>query len=200
MSALIEFLSNIDTRILLIFNSYHTHLLDKAMWTVSDRYVWIPLYVIIALYVLKRYSWYNGLFIITFICLSVGAADFICASLIRPEVARLRPSNPDNPIYQLLHLVNGYRGGRYGFPSCHAANTMALAIFISLLLKSKKVTVIIIAWSLVVSGSRLYLGVHYPSDVLGGWFIGIMMGLTGYYCYCKTYHYFINQSVCNLKK
>lgn len=100
-----------------------------------------------------------------------------CATLIRPEVCRLRPSNPSNPLSEMVHIVGGYRGGSYGFPSCHAANSFALASFLTLLFANRKLSLFIFAWAVLNSYSRLYLGVHYPGDLLVGAIIGTAAGL-----------------------
>lgn len=100
-----------------------------------------------------------------------------CATLIRPEVCRLRPSNPENPLSEMVHIVGGYRGGSYGFPSCHAANSFALASFLTLLFANRKLSLFIFAWAVLNSYSRVYLGVHYPGDLLVGAIIGTAVGL-----------------------
>ena len=100
-----------------------------------------------------------------------------CATLIRPEVCRLRPSNPENPLSEMVHIVGGYRGGSYGFPSCHAANSFALASFLTLLFANRKLSLFIFAWAVLNSYSRVYLGVHYPGDLLVGAIIGTAAGL-----------------------
>lgn len=94
-----------------------------------------------------------------------------------PEVCRLRPSNPANPLSEMVHIVGGYRGGSYGFPSCHAANSFALASFLILLFANRKLSLFIFAWAVLNSYSRVYLGVHYPGDLLVGAIIGTAAGL-----------------------
>lgn len=95
----------------------------------------------------------------------------------RPSVCRLRPSNPENPLSEMVHIVGGYRGGSYGFPSCHAANSFALASFLTLLFANRKLSLFIFAWAVLNSYSRVYLGVHYPGDLLVGAIIGTAAGL-----------------------
>lgn len=90
---------------------------------------------------------------------------------------RLRPSNPENPLSEMVHIVGGYRGGSYGFPSCHAANSFALASFLTLLFANRKLSLFIFAWAVLNSYSRVYLGVHYPGDLLVGAIIGTAAGL-----------------------
>lgn len=165
-------LSDIDEGLLLAVNGYHTQFLDEAMWTISDRWTWVPMYFLLLLTVVRKTGFKKGAFVILFVTALIIATDQTCASFIRPLVVRLRPSNPDNPVSELIITVNGYRGGRYGFPSCHAANTFALAIYLSLLLKNRYVTISMVTWSLLVSFSRIYLGVHYPGDILGGMAVG----------------------------
>lgn len=111
------------------------------------------------------------------VALAITIADQVCATLIRPEVCRLRPSNPENPLSEMVHIVGGYRGGSYGFPSCHAANSFALASFLTLLFANRKLSLFIFAWAVLNSYSRVYLGVHYPGDLLVGAIIGTAAGM-----------------------
>lgn len=169
---MMDFLHNADIGMLMAFNGHHTAWLDSAMMFVSDRHVWIPFYVILAALIFHRFGWKKALVYIAAIGLAITFTDQICASVIRPAVARLRPSNLDNPLSDMITVVNGYRSGSYSFPSCHAANTFALATFISLLFRRRTATAAILTWAAVVSCSRLYLEVHYPSDLIAGAVIG----------------------------
>lgn len=173
-------LSDIDKTLLLVANGLHTELLDRLMWGITDRWIWIPFYALLAFFVFKKCRLLGGVMCLLFVILMITATDQTCATFLRPAIARMRPSNPENPLSLMLHYVNDYHGGRYGFPSCHAANTFALAVFLSLLFKNRYFTIMITSWSIIVSFSRIYLGVHYPSDILGGFLIG---GLIAVLCY-----------------
>lgn len=175
--SLLAWLSHADGKLLLFFNGMHTPFLDQTMWLISDRWVWVPLYLLLAWMLVRRLGWRRGLLCVAFAALAVAAADQTCATLLRPLVGRLRPSSPDNPLSALVHVVNGYRGGMYGFPSCHAANTLALAVYLSLCFRHRAATLSLMAWALLVSYSRLYLGVHYPGDLLCGMVVDTLCAL-----------------------
>ena len=100
----------------------------------------------------------------------------LSASLIRPVVARLRPANLDNPLSAMVHVVDGYRGGAYGFPSSHAANTAGLTFFVIQVFRKRAMLWLMVGWMLLVCYSRMYLGVHFLGDILVGIIIGAVIG------------------------
>lgn len=151
----ILWLSDIDARLLLIVNGAHSPFFDSVMWCISGRWIWVPFYAVLAYLLFRRMSWKRASICLVTIGLIILAADQTCATLIRPEIGRLRPANLNNPLSSFVHVVNGYRGGRYGFPSCHAANTFALAVFMSLVIRHKWFTVMMFSWAFVVSYSRM---------------------------------------------
>lgn len=177
----ILWLSDIDARLLLIVNGAHSPFFDSVMWCISGRWIWVPFYAVLAYLLFRRMSWKRASISLVTIGLIILAADQTCATLIRPEIGRLRPANLNNPLSSFVHVVNGYRGGRYGFPSCHAANTFALAVFMSLVIRHKWFTVMMFSWAFVVSYSRMYLGVHYFGDLFCGATIGSLFAVLFYY-------------------
>lgn len=177
----ILWLSDIDARLLLIVNGAHSPFFDSVMWCISGRWIWVPFYVVLAYLLFRRMSWKRASICLVTIGLIILAADQTCATLIRPEIGRLRPANLNNPLSSFVHVVNGYRGGRYCFPSCHAANTFALAVFMSLVIRHKWFTVMMFSWAFIVSYSRMYLGVHYFGDLFCGATIGSLFAVLFYY-------------------
>lgn len=177
----ILWLSDIDARLLLIVNGAHSPFFDSVMWCISGRWIWVPFYAVLAYLLFRRMSWKRASICLVTIGLIILAADQTCATLIRPEIGRLRPANLNNPLSSFVHVVNAYRGGRYGFPSCHAANTFALAVFMSLVIRHKWFTVMMFSWAFIVSYSRMYLGVHYFGDLFCGATIGSLFAVLFYY-------------------
>lgn len=177
----ILWLSDIDARLLLIVNGAHSPFFDSVMWCISGRWIWLPFYAVLAYLLFRRMSWKRASICLVTIGLIILASDQTCATLIRPEIGRLRPANLNNPLSSFVHVVNGYRGGRYGFPSCHAANTFALAVFMSLVIRHKWFTVMMFSWAFIVSYSRMYLGVHYFGDLFCGATIGSLFAVLFYY-------------------
>lgn len=178
---MIEFLNQIDTDIFLALNGHNTPFMDRLMVMVTGKWIWAPLYAVFLFIMARRFKQLKISVIFTlFAILAVALADQSCATVIRPMVQRLRPSNPANPLSELAVIVDGYRGGNYGFPSCHAANSFALAVFMALTVRRRGFTCLVMTWATVNSLSRLYLGVHYPGDLLVGAVIGTAIG---YACY-----------------
>lgn len=176
-----DFLIDLYTNVFLWFNSFHLRYWDVFMLMASGRLTWIGLYAALLLALRCAYNWRTLIVITIAAIITVALADQITATVLRPYVERLRPANPDNPISALVHVVDGYRGGRYGFPSCHAANTFALCTLLSLVFRRCRFTIAMIVWALLNCYSRIYLGVHYPGDILAGTAIGCLYGTAMYF-------------------
>lgn len=174
LDTLIEF----DKSLLIFLNGLHNNVLDYIMWWFSEKYTWVPLYAAILGWWIKIYKW-QTIWLIVFAVLLLTATDQISVD-IKFATERLRPSHcPD--IEHLLHHVKGYQGGQYGFVSSHAANTFGFAIFSLLMIRKRWYTYAILIWAAVVSYSRIYLGVHYPFDILGGALLGTALGFAAWW-------------------
>lgn len=174
---MIEFLNTIDTQVFLFFNNtVRIPALDNFMMIFSGKFVWIPMYASLLYLIVRSFSPRQALIYVLGIALGIALADQTCSSVIRPLAERLRPSNLENPLSALTIVVNDYRGGAYGFPSCHAANSFALAAFTSLLMHRRRFTLFIFGWAAFNSFTRIHLGVHYPGDLLVGAVIGSAFG------------------------
>ncbi|MBP3536299.1 MAG: phosphatase PAP2 family protein [Muribaculaceae bacterium] len=178
---MIETLQNIDSQLLLFFNGYHTPFLDHFMMLFTGKFIWIPMYAAILPILFKKFRPGMAALLILGIVAAIALADQTCASLLRPYFHRLRPANLENPLSAFVTVVDGYRGGAYGFPSCHAANSLALATFLCLVVRRNFFVAFIFTWAAVNCYSRMYLGVHYPGDILVGGVIGAACGALCYY-------------------
>lgn len=178
---MIDYLIDIDTQVFLFFHNIRAPFLDSFMWIFSQRFVWVPMYAAILIFLFRRYDWRQALIFTLAVVFTITLADQIGASHLRPYFARLRPSNLDNPLSAMVTVINGHRSGSYGFPSCHAANTFALATIISLIARNRALTLFMFIWAVVTCYSRVYLGVHYPGDLLFGALLGYLCAILVYY-------------------
>lgn len=169
----------LDRTLTLMLNGSHSLLVDGMAWTATQTTTWLPLAVVLLYVVIRNNELGGALRIIIGIALSILVADQVASSVFKPLVARFRPTN-DPQIMYLVDVVRGYRGGQYGFFSSHAANTFAVATFVSLAVRSRSMAAALFSWALLNCWSRVYLGVHYVGDLTVG---AIWGALTGYAFY-----------------
>ncbi len=180
-------IQDMDMQVLSLFNGSDNIMLDQMVQILTSGLTWIPLYVML-FFVGMRNNETMGQ-----IALVVGSAIFcvlfadgLVDGIIKQLAERWRPSN-DPTFKYMVQVVDDIRLKGYSFCSAHAANTMSLAVFFSLLIRSKMLTITLVIWSLINCWTRLYLGVHYPSDILCGMIIGIIVGILVYLLYYKIY-------------
>ena len=173
-------LERLDQHLFLFLNSHFSPFWDQVMYIISGKVTWIPLYMAILIVLGIKYK--QKLFvIILMIIIAITLSDQISV-IIKNGFQRLRPCH-EPALEGLVHLVKGICGGSYGFVSSHASNSFMVAILSLLLIRRKWFTYSMIFWALVVSFSRIYLGVHYPGDVICGSFVGLLVGWGVYKLY-----------------
>ena len=171
---MIEDLNDIDADALLAVNGLHDLFQDAFWWMVSAK--WSSLLMVLALvWILLRQNRRHALLMLAMLVLAVLMADQVSSGLIKHLVERLRPTH-DPSLESMVHVINGYRGGLYGFVSSHAANFFAVSTFLSLVMRQRWVAFSLFTWALLQCYSRMYLGVHYPGDILGGIVVGVLAG------------------------
>lgn len=176
-------IEHLDQQLFLFLNSLNSPFCDAVMHAISGRLIWVPLYVAILIFLETKYR-RKFLIILIFIILAVTLADQVSV-ILKNLIQRLRPCN-DPSLKGLVHLVNGECGGFYSFVSSHASNSFNVAFLSLLFIKKRWYSVSIIIWALTVGYSRIYLGVHYPGDVICGSFLGALIGWSIYELYVLT--------------
>ena len=174
---MLEYLQRLDEKLFLFLNGHHNGFFDVLMYFASDQYVWVPFYVFLAVYLFTRFR-KIAFFYCFFMVLLVITTDQLSAGVIKDLVQRPRPSHVP-ALEHLIHLSPAGPGGLYGFTSNHAANTFGLAFFFVFTLPPgyKYLKLSLLSWAALVSYSRIYNGVHYPGDVLGGILVGLLSAL-----------------------
>lgn len=168
-----------DRDLLLFFNGFHSSWADPVMLSLTRTEVWIPLYAFFIYLIFRNYG-KKGWIVLLGVVVTIVLADQITSSIMKPFFQRLRPSHEPG-LEGVIHLVNGYRGGTYGFASSHAANTFGIATFLFLLFRSRyRWITLVFIWAALMTYTRLYLGVHYPGDILAGGLVGMGSGFLGF--------------------
>jgi undecaprenyl-diphosphatase len=179
---MIEFLNEADTWLFLVLNGLNNDFFDFLMYWISYKYTWVPLYAFFLFLLFRKYK-LKALWIMLFVALLITFSDQFSV-MCKNHFERLRPCHNEELDF-LVHTVKDKCGGRFGFISGHATNSFALAVFLIPFLKSyyRFFPLLLIVWASVVAYSRVYLGVHYPGDILAGAFVGSAAG----YVFARVY-------------
>ncbi|GJM30827.1 MAG: lipid A 4'-phosphatase [Cyclobacteriaceae bacterium] len=179
MPEILELIDQLDKELLLSIQRQSSPFLDFLMAAITDKYNWIPLYLVLLIGLFRQFGWQAVYFVLAVVVL-ITLSDQLTSSLMKPYFGRFRPCH-DPEIGHLVRIVTRC-GGSYGFVSSHAANSVAVSTFFILIFrKSHPFVWLVIIWPLVVCYSRMYLGVHYPLDILGGTAVGVGLGYLVYW-------------------
>ena len=184
LSSLLEY----DKTLLLFFNNPNNMFLDHVVLVFTSGYTWIPLYISLLYLVVKNNErWGRILLILGTMALCMLVSNVGNGGFVKPYIARLRPSS-DPLLAHSISLVRGYTPEGFSFFSAHACNAFSVAVFFIFLVRSRLLSVTLFLWACLVAWTRLYLGVHFPSDVLVGMVAGTLNAALCYFVYQQIQH------------
>ena len=192
----IDTISQWDIDLLLALNGSESLYLDGIMWTITRTSTWLLLFGALFYIVIRNNKLKQSLVIFILVALLITVADQVASGICKPLFQRFRPTH-DPIVGPMIDIVNGYRGGKYGFFSSHASNTFAGATFFALLFSNIRVSVLLYIWATLCTYSRLYLGVHYPTDILTGLTFGILSGYVFHFLYAYVGNRYFCQTSSN---
>jgi len=164
-----------DISLFLTLNKWHTPFWDQVMWLISAKESWYPVYAVLLFLIFRRQRYY-GFVTLVFIALLITLADQLSVHAFKEVFERFRPCHTPE-LEGLVHTVNGKCGGKYGFVSSHASNFFALATFLAHYFHRRGWSVLFFVLAAIVAYSRIYLGVHFPLDVICGGLLGVLTGV-----------------------
>lgn len=181
-------MNHIDQTITLWLNGSDSLYLDQVALTATHTATWIPAALVLAYALIRHNDLLSFVETLLAIALCILLADQVASSVCKPLFARFRPAQ-DPLIMYTVDVVNGYRGGLYGFFSSHASNTFAVATFLTLLIRNRALSLWLYSWALVNCWSRVYLGVHYIGDLTVGAIWGTLVGWGIYLLWLRYCHH-----------